>query len=136
MNYKKLKFSDIMQSKILYYDNEVEDACHNICDELKIDNMPDYDSKHYYELVNGVSRHLCFVPEKHIYKGILPQIQLDQKFKFSEIRKNNLSKTLVYNKNMTHSPSVLRRNGPYFLVFLHRHASASPPAVPLCPKTQ
>lgn len=53
MNYKKLKFSDIMQSKILYYDEEVEDACYNICEELKIDNMPDYDSKHYYELVNG-----------------------------------------------------------------------------------
>lgn len=53
MNYKKLKFSDIMKSKILYYDEEEEDACYNICEELKIDNMPDYDSKHYYELVNG-----------------------------------------------------------------------------------
>lgn len=52
MNYNKLTFEDIMQSKILYYDNEVVEACLDICSTLKIDTMPAYDSKHYYELEN------------------------------------------------------------------------------------
>lgn len=52
MKHQKLTFEDIFQNKILYYDKEVEEACFNICDSLKIDNMPDYDSVHYYELVN------------------------------------------------------------------------------------
>ena len=52
MNYLKLTFEDIMQSKILYYDKAVENACFDICNTLKIDNMPGYNSKCYYEL-NG-----------------------------------------------------------------------------------
>lgn len=51
MNYLKLTFEDIMQSKILYYDKEVENACLDICATLKIDNMPGYDSKSYFELI-------------------------------------------------------------------------------------
>lgn len=54
MKYLKLTFSDIMQDKILYFDEDVVEACHNICDELRIDNMPSYDSKHYYERQDGV----------------------------------------------------------------------------------
>ena len=50
MNYQKLTFEDIMQTKILYYDKKVEVACLDICSTLHIDTMPDYDSKHYYEL--------------------------------------------------------------------------------------
>ena len=53
MKHLKLTFGDIAQSGILYYDKEVEKACINICEALKIDNMPDYDSEHYYELENG-----------------------------------------------------------------------------------
>lgn len=60
MNYQKLTFEDIMQTKILYYDKEVESACFDICATLKIDTMPDYNSKSYYELVD-----MTFV-EKHI----------------------------------------------------------------------
>lgn len=52
MNYLKLTFEDIMQTKILYYDKEVENACFDICATLKIDNMPGYDSKSYHEIVN------------------------------------------------------------------------------------
>lgn len=42
-----------MQSSILYYDKSVENACFNICETLKIDNMPSYNSKFYYELQGG-----------------------------------------------------------------------------------
>jgi len=52
MKHLKLTFSDIMQSKILYYDEEVEAACHDICNALRIDNMPAYDSIHNYERIN------------------------------------------------------------------------------------
>ena len=52
MKYQKLTFEDISQKNILYYDKKVEEACFNICDSLKIDNMPGYDSRHYYELEN------------------------------------------------------------------------------------
>lgn len=50
MQHQKLTFEDISQKNILYYDEDVEEACFNICDSLKIDNMPGYDSQHYYEL--------------------------------------------------------------------------------------
>src|SRR5690554_3486486 len=50
MKHLKLTFGDIAQSGILYYDREVEEACKEICETLRIDNMPDYDSKHYYKL--------------------------------------------------------------------------------------
>lgn len=53
MKHQKLTFEDIFQKKILYYDKNVEQACFNICDSLRIDNMPDYDSVHFYELENG-----------------------------------------------------------------------------------
>lgn len=53
MNYLKLTFEDIMQKKILYYDKEVETACFDICNTLKIDNLPCYNSKSYYELIDG-----------------------------------------------------------------------------------
>lgn len=53
MNYQKLTFEDIMQPKILYFDEEVKEACINICETLKIDNMPDYDSRHYWEFIEG-----------------------------------------------------------------------------------
>lgn len=50
MKHLKLTFGDIAQTGILYYDREIEAACRNICETLRIDNMPDYDSKHYYKL--------------------------------------------------------------------------------------
>ena len=43
MNYNKLTFEEIMQDKIPYYDKEVKTACFDICNTLKIDNMPSYD---------------------------------------------------------------------------------------------
>lgn len=53
MQHRKLTFADICHKNIIYYDKEKEDACRKICDMLKIDNLPDYDSEHYYELVDG-----------------------------------------------------------------------------------
>lgn len=50
MQHKKLNFEDISQKNVLYYDDEMEEACLNICDSLNIYNMPGYDSLHYYEL--------------------------------------------------------------------------------------
>ena len=54
MQHLKLTFEDISQSNILYYDKEVEEACFDICETLKIDNMPGYDSQHYFELKNNI----------------------------------------------------------------------------------
>ncbi|WCL50748.1 hypothetical protein [Leptospira sp. GIMC2001] len=42
-----------MQTKILYYDKKVEEACFDICEKLQIDNMPDYDNKSYHKLVDN-----------------------------------------------------------------------------------
>lgn len=53
MQHQKLTFEDIMQTNVLYYDQVAEAACHDICNQLKIDNMPGIDGRHYYELVNG-----------------------------------------------------------------------------------
>ena len=53
MQHKKLNFEDISQKNILYYDEELEEACLNICNSLRIHNMPAYDSRHYYELQEG-----------------------------------------------------------------------------------
>lgn len=53
MKHLKLTFEDISQKGILYYDKKVESACFNICESLRIDNMPDYDSSHYYELLEN-----------------------------------------------------------------------------------
>lgn len=53
MNYQKLTFENIMQDKILFYDKELEIACYDICNTLKIDNMPGYDSNYYYELIDN-----------------------------------------------------------------------------------
>jgi len=52
MHHNKLTFGEIMQSKILYFDPEIKEACLDICRTLHIDNMPAIDGKHYYELVN------------------------------------------------------------------------------------
>ncbi len=53
MEHKKLSFKDISQQNILFYDEELEEACKDICHSLRIHNMPAYDSKHYYELRDG-----------------------------------------------------------------------------------
>ncbi len=53
MQHKKLNFKDISQQNILYYDEELKEACLSICKSLRIHNMPAYDSQHYYELRDG-----------------------------------------------------------------------------------
>lgn len=53
MKHLNLSFGDIAQRGILYYDKEVEKACLSICKTLKIGNLPDYDSEHYFELEDG-----------------------------------------------------------------------------------
>ena len=53
MNHLKLTFEEIMQPNILYYDKQLEEACRDICNSLRIDNMPAIDGQHFYELVNN-----------------------------------------------------------------------------------
>jgi len=53
MNFIQLTFRDIMQSRIIYFDEKQEDACREICDRLRIDNMPAIDGKNNYKLNNG-----------------------------------------------------------------------------------
>ena len=69
MKHLKLNFGDIAQSGILYYDKEVEKACLKICESLNIDNMPDYDSEHYYELENGQFQRKLIEPENRLKAG-------------------------------------------------------------------
>ena len=56
MEHLKLNFGDIEQSSILYYDREVDVACVSICQQLKINNMPDYDSENFYVLEGNTFR--------------------------------------------------------------------------------
>lgn len=96
MNYQKLTFQDIMQNKILYYDKEVESACFDICNTLKIDNMPGYDSKSYFELHN---KHFF---EKKIGYNLRLKIS-DRIFDYQHIEKfkNNKHNVLfVYSGNI------------------------------------
>lgn len=51
MQHLKLTFEDIMQSKILYFDDDAKDACFDICNYLQIDNMPALDGQNFYERV-------------------------------------------------------------------------------------
>src|SRR5688572_17411259 len=53
MQHEKLNIENIMQSSILYYDSEVENACVELCTFLKIDNMPSLDGKHYFKFTKG-----------------------------------------------------------------------------------
>lgn len=53
MQHLKLTFENIMQPNILFYDKQVEAACFDICEHLKIDNMPAINGKNYYELQEG-----------------------------------------------------------------------------------
>lgn len=53
MQHLKLTFEDIMQANVLFYDEVAEAACYDICNHLRIDNMPGIDGLYYYELVNG-----------------------------------------------------------------------------------
>ena len=50
MEHLKLNFGDIEQSSILYYDQEVDEACVSVCQQLRLNNMPDYDSENFYVL--------------------------------------------------------------------------------------
>ena len=69
MKHLKLSFGDIAQSRILYYDKEVEKACFNVCETLKIGNMPDYDSKHYFELEHGQFKRKSIATENRLGAG-------------------------------------------------------------------
>jgi hypothetical protein len=53
MKHLKLTFGDIMQSNILYYDEKEIEACLQICDRLKINNLPSVDGKSVFILDNG-----------------------------------------------------------------------------------
>ncbi len=82
MKHLKLSFGDIAQTGILYYDKEVEKACLNICETLKISNMPDYDSEHYYELMNGQFKRKLIEDENKLSVGDkVFDASLIQKFK-------------------------------------------------------
>lgn len=98
MNYLKLTFEEIMQNKILYYDKEVESACFDICDTLKIDNMPGYDSKSYFELANKK-----FI-EKQIVESCKLQIS-DRIFEENNIKKFRNNK---HNVLFVFSGSILK----------------------------
>lgn len=54
MKFDKLTFGYIMQPNILFYDENVKEACYSICNKLRIDNMPAIKGNNYYELENGV----------------------------------------------------------------------------------
>lgn len=77
MNYDKLTFGDIMQSKILFYDHEKEHACKEICATLRIDYLPAITGNHYYELVKGkyemkeIGREKRFDIEDRIFDAVV-----------------------------------------------------------------
>jgi hypothetical protein len=66
MEFEKLTFGDIMQSGILYFDREHEQACRNICETLRITNLPDIDGEHYHEYSNGEFTKLTISPDHRL----------------------------------------------------------------------
>ena len=51
MKHLKLTVEDIMQPKILFYDDHCQNACFEICNYLKIDNLPHISGNYFYELI-------------------------------------------------------------------------------------
>ena len=80
MNYLKLTFKEIMQSRILFYDSEQEEACREICNRLKIDNMPAIDGKSNFKLINGAfkSQKIKNVNKVDIYQHLFEEKLLEQ----------------------------------------------------------
>ena len=82
MNFVKLTFKDIMKSQILFYDEKQENACREICNQLKIDNMPAIDGKNNFKLINGTfqkqlieERNKVAVNQRVFEKGLLDQFE-------------------------------------------------------------
>jgi hypothetical protein len=53
MQHQRLLFEDIMQQRVLYFDRTNTPACINICNELKIDNLPEVTGNSYYQYTKG-----------------------------------------------------------------------------------
>lgn len=53
MRHLRLLFEDVMQKNILYYDKTNIPACMNICNELKINNLPTIPGNYYFEYSDG-----------------------------------------------------------------------------------
>lgn len=80
MEHQKLTFGDIAQGNLLYFDKHHEDACVQICELLRIDNMPDYDSQHFFEK-NGNTFVRKEIREEHklsFKDGIFKDAWIDQ----------------------------------------------------------
>lgn len=80
MKHLKSTFEDIMQPHLLYYDKSSEAACFDICNYLNIDNMPDIDGEHFFELHDGEFQKEA-IGEKHkvsTSKSIFSQENIDK----------------------------------------------------------
>jgi hypothetical protein len=62
----KITVEEIMQSEILYYDEEVESACKNICELLKIDSMPCLTGDSHMKYENNSFRIMSINDDKKI----------------------------------------------------------------------
>lgn len=53
MRIKELTINDISSKSLLFYDEQLTDACHGVCNYLNIDNLPIVGSSAYAERING-----------------------------------------------------------------------------------
>ena len=84
MEHLKLTVKDIMQTDVLYFDKDVEKACVQICEYLKIDNLPDIDGKSYHQYVDGKFKRLK-IRSQH---KISINTNLNEKALLEKFRKN------------------------------------------------
>ena len=109
MQHLKLTFENIMQSQILFYDKKVEAACFDICEHLKIDNMPAINGKNYYELQNAQFKsktirklHKLFIDDS-IFKPVIQKKFMANKHNVLFVFEENVLRGVVhisdYNRN-------------------------------------
>ena len=85
MQHLKLCFEDIMEKRVLYYDEESEPACFDICEYLNIDNLPAIDGQNFYELSTKkfvmkkiAGEHKIFANESIFDSKVLAQFKLNR----------------------------------------------------------
>lgn len=66
MEHLKLRFDQILQADILFYDKPMEAACFDICNYLKMDTMPGITGNDYYELHNNEFHQKLIEPEHKV----------------------------------------------------------------------
>ena len=95
MKHLKLTIAEIMQPNILFYDKIAEPACFDICNYLKINNMPSITGTDYFELIDN-KFHKTPINSKH---QVLASSKIFTNDIIKQFAQNNHNVLFVYEEN-------------------------------------